>query len=396
MTSVAFDSKITNSDLASRQMLWAAYGKPNGREWVPSEFQKKNYAGNEGIYSSGYRVFSATATDGLIGETAAHIASNTAPQKKVKPESIDAKKLWKGWILPATPADTWLTAGAATYYEALTSEDPDKTLDSYRTELRGLQLTHDRPLSQMNGDLSSTAWATITDLKGALFLAALRKEIGTETFLTMMNSFFDTHTTKTVSTAEFLAALDRAWKNPHAQFVSRWLNQPGLPGAENGPLYIARLTQQDLANAIIVYGTVSEAATNRYAAERLQASFLDAFESRVPVIRDYNATEEQLCSHHVVFVGRPETNSMLASWAGRLGLHFDANTFSVGPAEYGSENDSLLFAAPNPLDRTKKVLVIAGNSALATVRAAQPRRERDMTQYAIYNHGKLVDSGFID
>ncbi len=396
VTSVAFDSKITNSDLASRQMLWAAFGKPNGREWVPSEFQKKNYSGNEGIYSSGYRVFNATGTDALMNEAAARISGHTAPQKKVKSESIDAKKLWKGWILPATPADTWLTAGSATYYEALTSEDPDETLESYRTELRGLQLTHDRPLSHMTGDLSSTAWATITDLKGALFLAALRNEIGTEAFLALMNSFFDAHTTKTVTTAEFLAALDQHWKNPHAELVFRWLNQTGLPGAENGPLYLARISQGDLANTVIVYGTVSEAASNRYAAERLQASFLDAFESRVPLVRDYDATDEQLRSHHVVFVGRPETNSMLASWAGRLGLYFDANTFSVGKTEHGSENDSLLFAAPNPLDRTKKVVVVAGNSALATVRAVQPRRERDITQYAIYNHGKRVDSGFVD
>ena len=397
VSSTAFDSKITNSNLASRQMLWAAFGKPNEREWVPSELQKKNYAGNAGIYSSGYRVFSATATDGLVAQMADHPAPTEAPIKKDHPQRIDAKKLWKGWILPATPADTWLTAGSALYYEALTSENPDNSLESYRTQLRGLELRHDRPLSRMNGDLSSTAWANITELKGALFLATLRKEMGSEEFLNLMNGFFDAHTTHTVTTAEFLAAMDQKWKKRHDELVAKWLTEPGLPGAENGPLYVARLSQEDLANTIVVYGTVTEAGANRYAAERLQAQFLDTFESRVPLLRDYEVTSDQLRSSNVVLVGRPETNSTAELWAGRLGLHFDGNTFGMRGVEYGSENDSLLYAAANPLDRTNKVLVVAGNSALATVRAARAaHHSRQIAQYAIYDQEKLLDSGFVD
>jgi hypothetical protein len=364
---------------------------------VPSEFQKKNYAGNEGIYSSGYRVFNATATDGLVAEIGGHASGATSPEKKDKPQPIDAKKVWKGWIVPATPGDTWLTAGSTLYFEALTSENPDKTLESYRTQLRGLELTHDRPLLQMNGDLSSTAWASVTELKGALFLAALRKEMGSDEFLNLMNGFFDTHTTKTVTTAEFLNALDQKWKKAHDEFVAKWLKQPGLPGAENGPLYVARFSQEDLANAVIVYGTVTEAGANRYAAERLQAEFLDGFESRVPLLRDYEVTPDQLRLRNVVFVGRPETNSMLASWADRVGLHFDGNTFGIRGVEHGSENDSLLYAAANPLDRTNKVLVFAGNSAIATVRVAEATaHSREIAQYAIYDQRKLVDSGFVE
>jgi hypothetical protein len=397
VSSTTFDAKVTNSDLASRQMLWAVFGKPNEREWVPSEFQKKNYAGNEGIYSSGYRVFNAAATDGLVGEIAGHASTTTSPEKKQKPQSIDADKLWKGWIVPATTADTWLTAGSALYYKALTSENPDKTVESYRTQLRGLELTHDRPLLQMNGDLSSTAWASVTEFKGALFLAALRKEMGDDEFLHLMNKFFETHTTKTVTTAEFLNALEQTWTKPHDELVTTWLKRPGLPGAGNGPLYVARLSQEDLANTVIVYGTVTEAGANRYAAERLQAQFLDALETRVPVLRDYEVTPDQLRSRNVVFVGRPETNSMLASWADRLDLHFDGNTFGVRGVEHGSENDSLLYAAANPMDRTHKVLVLAGNSAIATVRLSAPTpRSREMAQYAVYDHGKFVDSGFLE
>jgi len=396
VTSTAFDAKVTSSDLASRQMLWAVFGKPNEREWVPSEFQKKNYTGNEGIYSSGYRVFNATATDNLVAEMDSRAPAATSPEKKDKPQSIDTKKLWKGWIVPATPGDTWLTAGSALYYKALTSENPDEIVESYRTQLRGLELTHDRPLVRMDGDLSSTAWARVTELKGALFLAALRKEMGNDEFLNLMNGFFDTRTTQTVTTAEFLSALGQKWKKPHDEFVAKWVKQPGLPGAENGPLYVARLSQDDLANAVIVYGTVTEAGANRYAAERLQAAFLDAFESRVPLLRDYEVTPDELRSRNVVFVGRPETNSMLATWADRIGLHFDGNTFGIRGIEHGYENDALLYAAANPLNRANKLLVAAGNSAIATVRLARTtRHDREVAQYAIYDQGKLVDSGFV-
>jgi hypothetical protein len=57
----------------------------------------------------------------------------------------------------------------------------------------------------------------------------------------------------------------------------------------------------------------------------------------------------------------------------------------------------LLYAAANPMDRTHKVLVLAGNSAIATVRLSAPTpRSREMAQYAVYDHGKFVDSGFVE
>jgi aminopeptidase N len=189
---------------------------------------------------------------------AGHTSATVSCGKKDKSRAIDAEKLWKGWILPATPADSWLAAGSTLYWKALTSENPDKTVESYRTQLRGIELTHDRPLLQMNGDVSSTAWASVTALKGALFLAALRKEMGSDEFLNFLNGFFDAHTTRTVTTAAFLNALDQKWKEPDDELVTTWLKRSGLPGAGNGPLYVARLSQEDLSNTVIVYGTLQK------------------------------------------------------------------------------------------------------------------------------------------
>ena len=75
-----------------------------------------------------------------------------------------------------------------------------------------------------------------------------------------------------------------------------------------------------MASAVIVYGTVREAGANRYAAEQMQDRFLDRYESRVPIYKDFEATDDLLRHRDVVFVGRPEANSALALWSGRLGL----------------------------------------------------------------------------
>ena len=405
VTSTSFDAKVTNGDLASRMMLWAVYGKPNEREWVPNERQKKQYEGNEGIYSSGYRVFDGPANDELLAYVGSQLTEMKAPpvaktnetkasgQQRGRHTSEADSKYWKGWLLPATPADLWLTAGSAEYYDALTSQDAQKTLDSFRAELRGIQLRNDRPLSQMNGDIRSMAWSRIAELKGALFLDALRKKMGDDKFDSFMNTFYSEHTTKTVTTAQFLDAARQQDSKLDNGMISAWLDKTGLPGDEKGPLYVAEFNQQDLANSIIVYGTVTEAGANRYAAEHLQSKAMDRMEKQIPLFRDYEVTDADLRSHNVIFVGRPETNSALADWAEKLRLPFESNTFTLDKAAYGSENDSLLMAAANPDDPAKKVLVIAGNSAIATVRAvSNPANE---AQYAVLDHDRVVSSGFL-
>ena len=39
-------------------------------------------------------------------------------------------RLWKGWILPASDADTWFAAGTAAYHRTLQSDDLEKAIDA--------------------------------------------------------------------------------------------------------------------------------------------------------------------------------------------------------------------------------------------------------------------------
>jgi hypothetical protein len=149
-----------------------------------------------------------------------------------------------------------------------------------------------------------------------------------------------------------------------------------------------------LGTALIVYGTTTDAAANRYAAETLQRHWNDRYESQVPIRKDFEVTEAELASHDVVFVGRPETNSALHAWQSALNLAWDQTVFSAGGKEYGSEYDALALAARNPKNGKRMVLVLAGNSALETVRNASSSRLAE-AEYQVFDSGKTTQEGFI-
>ncbi|MBI3473794.1 MAG: hypothetical protein HY013_20760 [Candidatus Solibacter usitatus] len=371
----SMDAKLATSDMASRLMCWAVFGKPNQREWVPNDWERQNYPHITGIYSSGYSLFSTEPPAALKNPPPA------APEPAKTAEKTSYKdRLWKGWVLPASDADIWFTAGSAAYYRALSQKDWDRELESHRAAYRAAALSQDLPLSQLKSGLRSYHWYDLAVHKGALLLDALRLEIGDKEFLSLMQRFFEEHSTKTIPAAEFIKASGKP------DFFPRWLDNTGLPGDTSGPAYLPTLLRDRLASAMIVYGTVREAGANRRAAELLERRFLDWHESAVPVRKDFEASDADLRGHDVVFVGRPETNSALAGLSERLDLRYEGASFRIGPAGHASENEALVWAAANPLDRSRMVLVVAGNSALETVRAASAQLEHH--PYTVFDLGQ--------
>jgi hypothetical protein len=385
VTSSSMDAKVVTAEMAKNMMVWATFGKPNQREWVPSERDKKQYAGNQGLYAGGYKLFSAK----IQPELQALVATNererlatkpNAPKDQVKEISYE-DRLWKGWILPASPDDTLLSAGSAAYYEALEKEDYEKRIERFRAGYRSASLAD-------NNELHRYEQMTY---KGALLLEALRKDMGDDAFFAMMKNFFAANTTKAVSVADFRKA---AGSKEDALFT-RWLNTDGLPDDTGGPIYVGadlhRMATR-ISHAVLVYGTEQEPGANRYAAEQIQKHLLDWYEQSAPIRKDFEVSDAELRAHEVIFVGRPETNSALAAWQTKIGLKYDAAVFAAGGKEHASENDALLWAAANPLDRKHMVLVVAGNSPLETVRVAAQAPQP--VQFVVYSAGKELESGF--
>ncbi len=361
------DAKITTADMANRLMVWAEFGRPNQSAWVPAQ---AGGGPNRGLYPGGYHLFSAEPSEGLrraVGEneTARLAGRSTDPKEAERAVSVSYKdRLWKGWVLPATDEDDWFVAGSAAYYRLLGSEDLEKALEAQRIRYRGLKLAGDSPQNRIR----------IEQIRGVLFLDGLRRKMGDDAFLKLMTDYFAANTTKTVTAQSFL---DKAATNSD------------FPEPSDGPAYLPGDIGWRLASAVIIYGTGSEAGTNRYAAEFLQKRYRDEEQVDVAVYRDFEVSETDLKQRDVIFIGRPETNSALAMWAGKIGLDYDRGTFKVKGKAYASERNSLVFAAKNPLNAAHMILVFAGNSPVQTVEALSGSYEQ--TPCVVLDDGKVME-----
>ena len=373
------DAKVATADMASHMMVWAEIGRPNQREWLPNK--KYDFAGDDGLYPSGYYLFGAepSATLRASIEQNEKLRMIDSPQPEgVKAASasnkpFDADHLWKGWVLPASEGDTWFVAGSAEYYKVLQSKDVDNAMNAQRAIWRSLQANAATPLDRFRRERVS----------GVLLLDSLRLRMGDNAFLTLMRDYFAANTTKTVTAESFLekAGLTRAAAHLDA------IDPPG------GPAYLVNEIWRRLPSAIIVYGTLHDAGANRFAAEQLQHKFLNGYESEVPVYKDFDVSDDLLRHRDVVFVGRPEANSALAAWSARLSLDYEGATFKIDDGVHASEREALILAAENPLDPARMVLVLAGNDALSTVKA----QETELTghQYIVFRDGDPPVKGFL-
>ena len=363
------DAKIATSDMANRMMVWAEFGKPNQREWVPP---RSGYAKNDGLYPSGYALLRAEVSESLRtaireNEQARLVRKDSDAKPPAKAASLK-DRLWKGWVLPASDADTWFVGGSANYYRILQSDNVEKGMSAERATYRGLKL----------GPQNAMTRAQLEKAKGVLFLDSLRRKIGDDAFLKLMADYFAANTTKTVTAQSFL---DKA-------SVRFEFTEPA-----DGPTYLTSDISSRLATAIIVYGTVREAGANRYAAEQMQARFLDQYESQVPIYKDFEVSDNVLHHRDVVFVGRPEANSALAAWAEKLGLSYHGAGFKIDGDTHASEREALVYAAENPFDASHMVLTVAGNDALRTVKVS---RLQAPAQYVLLNDGNPPRNGFIE
>jgi len=364
----AMDAKVATSDMANRMMVWAEIGKPNQIERLPSQ---RGYARNDGLYPSGYVLLSAEPSESLRATIQENEKARLAakPNSETKPAKTASLKdrLWKGWVLPASGADTWFVAGADEYYGVLASDDVEKRLNAQRARYRGLKLAPQDARTSFQ----------IERAKGVLFLDSLRRKMGDDAFLKLMDDYFAANTTKTVTAQSFL----------NKAGVRFEFSEPA-----DGPAYLTNDIGRHLASAIIVYGTVREAGANRYAAEQMQNHFLDRYQSQVPIYKDFEVSDVLLRHHDVVFVGRPEANSALAAWSDKLGVSFQGASFHINGDVHASEREALVYAARNPLDSSHMILSVAGNDALRTVKAA---RVEAPAEYVLLDDGNPPRNGFI-
>ncbi len=201
VAAITMDAKVVTADMASHMMIWAEIGRPNQREWLPNK--KYDFAGDDGLYPSGYYLFgaepSATLRASIEQNEKMRLTDAPGPgTAKAVPAASHphyGERLWKGWVLPASESDTWFVAGSAEYHHVLQSKDVQQAMEAQRAIWRSLQASTGTPLDQFRREQA----------RGVLFLDSLRLRMGDEAFLKLMNDFFGAHTTQTVTAESFLA-----------------------------------------------------------------------------------------------------------------------------------------------------------------------------------------------
>jgi hypothetical protein len=373
------DAKVLTADMAQHMMVWAEIGRPNQTEWVPNK--KYDAAVDAGLYPSGYHLFAADPSDSLRASieenektrlSGAVEGHGPAAAPTASKGQFDGR-LWKGWLLPASENDVWFVAGSARYQQILQSNDVEAAMNAQRAVWRGLQSNANTPLDEYRRERT----------RGILYLDSLRRKMGDDAFLKLMDDYYAAYTTKSVTAQSFLDKAGVQLAALHGDAMS----------SKEGASYLIDDIWRRLPTAAIVYGTQRDAGANRYAAEQLQRAFLDGYASQVPVYKDFEASDELLRTRDVVFVGRPEANSALAQWASRIGLDYEGAIFKVNGEVHASEREALILAAENPLDAKHMVLVIAGNDALSTVKSQGS--DLPASEYMVFRDGDNPSHGFI-
>lgn len=178
----------------------------------------------------------ATLTENMIDDVRTHA------DWRYLWDGLEAEALAAQWLgglyAPRDWRDTWLTRGAAHYFDGLFNERANGRTEFLLWHLAGDQATAlgdwnagiRRPVVPADPDsgrawaLDNTPWAG-----GALVLHQLRAQLGDERFLRAMRHFVTTADGRPVSTADFQRAVEAASGERLGWFFDQWVYGAGHP-----------------------------------------------------------------------------------------------------------------------------------------------------------------------
>ncbi len=157
---------------------------------------------------------------------------------------VTAGQWWNNSILPASPADAWLSDGLSRYSGALFAEEVDgasglkKALEDFA--IGTLMYEDAAPISQAQRlEMYSDSYRSVVEDKGALVFHMLHSEMGDAPFRALLHGFYTANAGKNVNLGEFeklaeakFAATPPAPGQPRLNlvaFFSQWLNSTGIP-----------------------------------------------------------------------------------------------------------------------------------------------------------------------
>jgi hypothetical protein len=148
------------------------------------------------------------------------------------------------------------------------------------------------------------------------------------------------------------------------------LDKYGQAAKSNGGPFSILSFQAELEQTMIVYGTTGDKASQREAARSLQQALRQSGANiTLPIRSDTQITEAEMKSHHLLLIGRPETNALVKRFAPELPVSFGAGSFGVRQEIYAHPDSAVVAAAENPTNKRFSMVVIAGLGAASTQNA---------------------------
>ena len=97
----------------------------------------------------------------------------------------------------------------------------------------------------------------------------------------------------------------------------------------------------------------------------------------VPVKADHAVTDDEMKNHHVLLIGRPDTNAAVGRLKAEFPVTFGSRSFTVRGETYAHADSAVLAAAENPANPRFSVVLIAGMGPASTLRTAPKLATRD-------------------
>lgn len=118
---------------------------------------------------------------------------------------------------------------------------------------------------------------------------------------------------------------------------------------------------------VIVRGTgkpwsAEHAAWSKWTMDRFAGEFDKWMRGRVEIIDDVAVTDEMMTRKHLILIGDPGSNTVLAKLHSRLPIKWSESKFTVNGQDYDPRSQAVAMIYPNPLAPKKYVVINSGHT----------------------------------
>ncbi|MGZ3460555.1 MAG: C45 family autoproteolytic acyltransferase/hydrolase, partial [Archangium sp.] len=218
----ACDGKVTTSEMASKLMFLAHYGKTTLREKMVGGRWIQDLPGATAHLTLGYTTFSPIYVADKLKEAHAKSLVKDEKEPALKRDTslvkealgFDKKLLWGNTVFPATDGENWLVSGSAAYWNLLNKlpDSADKSLEQQRDALAELNARYlylasrEEDVVPVAAHTSYSRYGTyaIPRIKGTFLLHQLRLLLGNKSFSKVMGAVHERYANKNITTADFI------------------------------------------------------------------------------------------------------------------------------------------------------------------------------------------------